>query len=55
MKSLVLIILFVAAVLLILGLVVNTLDFLLGVAPVLVIVALVLLFLNRSGGRRIPG
>jgi hypothetical protein len=54
MKLLVLIIFIVAAVLLALGVAVSTLNFLLGVAPILVIVALVLLFLNRSGGRRIP-
>jgi uncharacterized membrane protein YjgN (DUF898 family) len=54
MKTLVLIVVVVAVVLLIVGLTVETLGFLLGVAPVLLLAALVLFVLNRSGGRRIP-
>jgi cation transporter-like permease len=54
MRALVVAILVVAVVLFIVGLAVRTLGFLLGVAPVLVVVALVLLLLNRFRGRRIP-
>jgi hypothetical protein len=54
MRALVVAILVVAVVLFIVGLAVRTLGFLLGVAPVLVAVALVLLLLNRFRGRRIP-
>ncbi|WP_181884896.1 hypothetical protein [Arthrobacter sp. RT-1] len=54
MRALVVAILVVAVVLFIVGLAVETLGFLLGVAPMLVIVALVLLLLNRFRGRRIP-
>ncbi|WP_163167232.1 hypothetical protein [Arthrobacter sp. Alg241-R88] len=54
MKALVVAIVAVAIVLLIVGLAVETLGFLLGVAPVLVVVAVVLLLLSRFRGRRIP-
>ncbi|WP_458781281.1 hypothetical protein [Arthrobacter sp. D3-16] len=54
MKALVGAIVAVAIVLLIVGLAVETLGFLLGVAPVLLIVAVVLLLLSRFRGRRIP-
>jgi uncharacterized membrane protein required for colicin V production len=54
MKTLIVAIIAVAVVLLILGLAVKTLGFLTGVAPVLLVVAVVLLLLNRFGGRRIP-
>lgn len=53
-KRLVWVLLIAAGLALIAGLAVNTLGFLLGVAPVLAFVAVVLLFLNRRGGRRIP-
>lgn len=54
MKALVVAIVAVAIVLLVVGLAVETLGFLLGVAPVLVVVAVVLLLLSRFRGRRIP-
>jgi hypothetical protein len=54
MKKLALILFALAVVLLISGLAVQTLAFLLVAAPVLAVVAVVLLILNRSGGRRIP-
>jgi fucose permease len=54
MKALVVAIVAVAIVLLIVGLAVETLGFLLGVAPVLVVVAVILLLLSRFRGRRIP-
>ena len=44
----------VAVVLLIVGFVVQSLGFLMGVAPILLVVAVMLLLLNRSGGHRIP-
>jgi hypothetical protein len=43
-----------AVVLLVIGLTVPGMAFLIGAAPVLLIVAVVLLWLNRSGGHRIP-
>ncbi len=56
MKKLALALFAVAIMLLITGLVVQALAFLLVAAPVLaaVAVAVLLLILNRSGGRRIP-
>jgi uncharacterized membrane protein required for colicin V production len=54
MKMLVWIIGIVAAIFLIAGLTVKALGFLLGVAPILLVVAVVLLILSRSHGRRIP-
>jgi uncharacterized membrane protein required for colicin V production len=54
MKMLVWIIGIVAVIFLIAGLTVKALGFLLGVAPILLVVAVVLLILNRSHGRRIP-
>jgi uncharacterized membrane protein required for colicin V production len=54
MKALVVAIAAVAVVLFIVGLAVKTLGFLLGVAPVLLIVAIVLMLLGRFRGRRIP-
>jgi CBS-domain-containing membrane protein len=54
MKTLVVLIVAVALVLLIVGLAVETLGFFLGVAPVLLVVAILLLLLNRFRGRRIP-
>ncbi len=43
-----------AVVSLVIGLTVPPLGFLIGVGPVLLVVALALLLLNRSRGRRIP-
>lgn len=54
MKKLIVGIIGVAAVLLILGLAVETMRFLLGVAPVLLVVAMILMLLSRFRGRRIP-
>ncbi len=54
MKKLALALFAVAIMLLITGLVVQALAFLLVAAPVLTAVAVLLLILNRSGGRRIP-
>jgi hypothetical protein len=54
MKALVVGLAVAALVLFILGLVVKTLGFLIGVAPALLIAALVLLLLGRFRGRRIP-
>lgn len=54
MKKLVAGIIGVAVVALILGLAVETMRFLLGVAPVLLVVAMILLLLGRFRGRRIP-
>lgn len=54
MKTLVVAVAALAVVLLILGLALEALAFLLGVAPVLAFVALLLLILSRRRGRRIP-
>lgn len=54
MKPLAWLIVLVSVVFLILGVTVKAVDFLLGVAPILLVVAVVLLILNRSGGHRIP-
>lgn len=54
MKTLVWVIAVAAVVLMVIGLTVRTLGFLIGAAPVLLIIAVVLLLLNRSRGRRIP-
>jgi hypothetical protein len=54
MKNLAVGIFILAGICFILGLAVETLRFLLGVAPVLLIVAVLLLLLRRSRGRRIP-
>ena len=54
MKQLVWVIAAAALVLLVIGLTVQTLGFLIGAAPVLLVVAVLLLLLNRSKGRRIP-
>ncbi len=54
MKNLAVGILILAGIFVILGLAVETLGFLLGVAPILLIVAVLLLLLRRSRGRRIP-
>jgi uncharacterized membrane protein required for colicin V production len=54
MKALVWVIGAAALVLLLIGLTVQALGFLIGAAPVLLVVAVVLLLLNRSGGSRIP-
>lgn len=54
MKTLVWVIAAAALVVLIIGLTVQALGFLIGAAPVLLVVAIALLLLNRSRGRRIP-
>lgn len=54
MKNLAVGILILAGIFFILGLAVETLGFLMGVAPILLIVAVLLLLLRRSRGRRIP-
>jgi hypothetical protein len=54
MKALVIGLAIAAVALFVLGLAVNTLGFLTGVAPVLLAAALVLLLLSRFRGRRIP-
>jgi hypothetical protein len=54
MKTLVVVIIAVAVVLLIVGFAAKTLGFLIGVAPLLLMVIVVLLLVNRSGGSRIP-
>ncbi len=54
MKALAIGIALAAVVLFVLGLAVETLGFLAGVAPVLLIAALILLLLGRFRGRRIP-
>ncbi|WP_171046736.1 hypothetical protein [Pseudarthrobacter sp. NamE5] len=54
MRALIIAIAVVAVVLFILGLAVEALGYFLGVAPVLLIVALLLLLLTRFRGRRIP-
>jgi len=54
MKKMVWAIAAAAVILLVIGLTVPALGFLIGAGPVLLVVAVVLLLLNRSGGRRIP-
>jgi uncharacterized membrane protein required for colicin V production len=54
MKNMVWVIAAAALVLLVIGLTVPGLGFLIGAVPVLLVVAVVLLWLNRSGGHRIP-
>lgn len=44
----------VAVVFLIIGAIVETVSFLLWVAPILLVGAVLLFFMSRSGGRRIP-
>ena len=44
----------VAVVFLIIGAIVETAGFLLWVAPILLLGAVLLFFMSRSGGRRIP-
>jgi hypothetical protein len=54
MKKIMWIVAAAAVVFLIIGGTVKAVGFLLWVAPFLLIVAVLLFFLNRSGGRRIP-
>ena len=54
MKKLLWIILVVAVVSFIMGTVIKAVAFLLWVAPFLLLAALLVFFLNRSGGKRIP-
>lgn len=54
MKTLVLGIIVAAVVLFVLGVTVPSLGFLLGAAPVLLVVAVLLMLLRRLRGRRIP-
>lgn len=54
MKTLVWVIAGAAVILFVIGLTVPTLGFLIGAAPVLLAVALVLLLLRGTKGRRIP-
>ncbi|HEY3576348.1 MAG TPA: hypothetical protein VGK98_21285 [Arthrobacter sp.] len=54
MKKLLWIILAVAVVFFIMGAVIKAVAFLLWVAPFLLLAALLVFFLNRSGGKRIP-
>jgi hypothetical protein len=54
MKKMAWVIAAAAVVLLFIGLTVQGMAFLIGAAPVLLVVSVVLLLLNRSGGRRIP-
>ena len=54
MRKLLWIIVAVAVAFLVVGAVVKAVAFLLWVAPVLLLAALLAFFLNRSGGKRIP-
>jgi len=54
MKRLAWIVGVLAAVALLLGGIIPAVSFLLWIAPVLVLIAILLFILNRSGGRRIP-
>jgi uncharacterized membrane protein len=54
MKKLLWIIVAVAVAFFIVGAVVKAVAFLLWVAPVLLLAAVLVFFLNRSGGQRIP-
>jgi len=54
MKTLGWVIAAAALVVLVIGLTVQSLRFLIGTAPVLLVVAIALLLLHRSRGRRIP-
>ena len=54
MKKLAVILVVVAAVAFVLGLAVKALNFMLGVAPVVLAVAVVLVLMSRFRGRRIP-
>jgi hypothetical protein len=54
MKTMALAVVGVAVVLLLIGLTVERLGFLLGVAPILLLVAVALLILHRARGHRIP-
>lgn len=54
MKKLIWIIAVVAVLFFIVGATIKAVAFLLWVAPVLLLAALLVFFLNRSGGKRIP-
>jgi hypothetical protein len=54
MKKLLWIIVAIAVAFFVMGAIIKAVAFLLWVAPVLLLAALLVFFLNRSGGKRIP-
>lgn len=54
MKKLLWVIVAVAVAFFVMGAIIKAVAFLLWVAPVLLLAALLVFFLNRSGGKRIP-